>query len=186
MPTKDVTKRVRSVVNPVTGKLCSEKDSVEVINSFFANIGPSFTDKLPASVDPNTIFEPQVSLSNIELLSIEDVINLVKNINIYKSSGLPDTPSRLLKDGFLALVGQLKFVMNLSLKTGIFPDMWKIATVTPIPKSGDLTNVNNVRPISQTALPGKLLEKHIHTKLVSFLEENNLLSNNQGGFRKNK
>ena len=91
-----------------------------------------------------------------------------------------------MKDGFLALIKQLKFVMNLSLKTGLFPDMWKSATVTPIPISGDLTNVNNIRPISQTALPGKLLEKHIHTKLVSFLEENNLLCSNQGGFRKNK
>ena len=76
--------------------------------------------------------------------------------------------------------------MNLLLKTGLFPDMWKSATVTPIPISGDLTNVNNIRPISQTALPGKLLDRHIHTKLVSFLEENNLLCSNQGGFRKNK
>ena len=76
--------------------------------------------------------------------------------------------------------------MNLSLKTGIFPDVWKVATVRPIPKTVDLTNVNNIRPISLTALPGKLLEKYIHTNLVSFLEDNKLLCKSQGGFRKNR
>ena len=98
------------------------------------------------------------------MLSIEEVATLVKNINVYKSSGLPDINSRLMKDGFLALTDQLRFIMNLSLQTGIFPDEWKLATVTPIPKTGDLTNVNNIRPISLTALPGKLLEKHEHKK----------------------
>ena len=63
---------------------------------------------------------------------------------------------------------------------------WKIATVTPIPKGGVLSNVNNIRPISLTPLPGKLLERYIHSKLVPFLEDNKLLYNNQGGFRKNK
>ena len=162
-------------------------DSVEVINIiFFTNIGPNLNDTLPASLDPNTICEPYLTLENIDLLSIEEVATLVKSINVYKSSGLPDINSRLMKDGFLALTDQLRFIMNLSLQTGIFPDEWKLATVTPIPKTGDLTNVNNIRPISLTALPGKLLEKHVHKKLVTFLEENKLLCDNQGGFRKNK
>ena len=141
---------------------------------------------LPASLDPNTICEPDLTIEDIDLLSIEEVATLVKNINVYKPSGLPDINSRLMKDGFLALTDQLRFIMNLSLQTGIFPDEWKLATVTPIPKTGDLTNVNNIRPISLTALPGKLLEKHVHKKLVTFLEENKLLCDNQGGFRKNK
>ena len=72
-------------------------------------------------------------------------------------------------------IDQFTFVLNLSLKTGIVPDTWKLGTITPIPKSGALNDVNNIRPISLTALPGKLLERHVHTQLVSFLEENNLL-----------
>ena len=186
MPTKSVTKSVREVVNPLTGKLCTGKESVEVINSFFTNIGPNLNDKLPASSDPSTLHEAGVSLVDPEPLSNEDVAGLIKNVNIYKSSGIPDTSSKLLKDGFLALIEQLTFTMNLSLKTGIFPDVWKVATVRPIPKTGDLTNVNNIRPISLTALPGKLLEKYIHSNLVCFLEDNKLLCKSQGGFRKNR
>ena len=105
----------------------------------------------------------------------------VKSIcKIYKSSGIPDISSKLLKDGFLALIAQLNFTMNLSLKKGIFPDVWKVATVRPIPKTGDLTNVNNIRPISLTTLPGKLLEKYIHSNLVCFLEDNKLLQDVRG------
>ena len=32
-------------------------------------------------------------------------------------------------------------IINLSLRTGIFPDCLKLARVTPIPKGGDSTNV---------------------------------------------
>ena len=37
-----------------------------------------------------------------------------------------------------------------------------------------------------SALPGRLLERYIRSKLVIFLEENKVLCNNQSGFRKNK
>ena len=129
-------KCVRAVVNPVTGELCDAKDSVEFIYRFFTNIGPNLNAKLPPSINPCTISESGVLLGNIEFLSNEDVDKLVKNINIYKSSGLPDINSRLVKDAFLVLIEQLTFVLNLSLKTGTFPDAWKLATVTPIPKGG--------------------------------------------------
>ena len=56
----------------------------------------------------------------------------------------------------------------------------------PIPKSGDLKKVDNYRPISLLPLPGKILEKLIHTQLSFYLEEDNILSNNQFGFRKQR
>ena len=155
-------------------------------NSFFTNIGPNLNNKLPPSSDTNTIQESDVPLENIEMLSNENVAALVKDIDICKSSGVSDVSSRLLKDGFIALIEQLTFIWNLSLKTGVFPDVWKVAMVRPIPKTGDLTNVNNIRPMSLTALPDKLLERYIHTNLVYFLEENKLLCKNQGGFRKKR
>ena len=80
MPSKGVTKSVREVVNPVTGKMCTGKESVEVINSFFTNIGPNLNNKLPPSSDTNTIQESDVSLENIEILSNENVTALVKSL----------------------------------------------------------------------------------------------------------
>ena len=74
----------------------------------------------------------------------------------------------------------------MSLNSGIFPTNWKKANIIPLQKNGDKTDVNNLRPISLLPLPGKLLERIIHTKLSSYLEGYNLLDSKQNGFRKNR
>ena len=43
--------------------------------------------------------------------------------------------------------------------------------------------MNNLRPISLLPLQGKILEKLIHVRLMKHLENNNFLTNVQGGFR---
>ena len=69
-------------------------------------------------------------------------------------------------------------------ETGIFPSSWKKATVIPLYKGGDRTDVGNYRPISLLPLPGKLLEKIAHQRITYFLESNNILNDKQNGFRK--
>ena len=66
---------------------------------------------------------------------------------------------------------------NRSLATGLFPPKWKIATVIPLQKDGDKSDVNNLRPISLLPLSGKLLEKIIHNRMSQYmyLENNNML-----------
>jgi hypothetical protein len=73
----------------------------------------------------------------------------------------------------------LKHIVNLSLATV----QMKTAKVVPIFKSGDSTDINNYRPISLLSSFGKILEKIVANKLVSFLESNNLVSTQQFGFR---
>lgn len=68
-----------------------------------------------------------------------------------------------------------------------FPQQWKTATIIAIPKPGkDHTNPLNYRPISLTSCLCKLLEKMINIRLVWFLETNNIITNIQSGFRKNR
>ena len=66
------------------------------------------------------------------------------------------------------------------------PDAWKIASVTPLFRSGNASQCNNCRPISQYPLPGKILEKIVHQKISTFFEMHQILNPNQGGFRKNQ
>ena len=67
----------------------------------------------------------------------------------------------------------------------MFPSEWKLATVVPLPKDGDLSQCTNYRPISLLPMPGKILEQIIHNRINSFCDENNILVQYQGGFRKN-
>ena len=101
-----------------------------------------------------------------------------------KSSGIDILSSRLCKDAFMVLGQHLVYLFNRSLASGIFPKKWKVAKIIPLFKGGDRVNVNNYRPVSLLPLPGKLLEKIVHNRIVRFWEGNNFLSDNQGGFRK--
>ena len=69
------------------------------------------------------------------------------------------------------------------LSTSIYPDMWKLANVTPIFKKGDKQLMKNYRPISLLPICGKILEKIIFTNLYNYLNANNLITKNQSGFR---
>ena len=60
---------------------------------------------------------------------------------------------------------------NLSLSQGIVPSSWKIATIISLPKEGDLKDVNNYRPVSLLPLPGNILEKLVHSRVMKHLEE---------------
>ena len=56
--------------------------------------------------------------------------------------------------------------------------------VIPIHKGGSTQDVNNFRPIALLSIFDKILEKLMHVRLYKFLEDNNILYENQFGFRK--
>ena len=114
-----------------------------------------------------------------------EVFKLIKEINISKSSGIENISSLIIKEAFRAILPQVTFMYNLSVRSSCFPDAWKKALVVPIPKEGNSTKVQNYRPISLLPLPGKILEKLIHHQLSNYLESESLLADEQHGFRKN-
>ena len=54
--------------------------------------------------------------------------------------------------------------------------------MTPLHKKGPKSEVGNYRPVSLTSIPCKLLETIIRSRIVQYLEQNNLLSPSQHGF----
>ena len=62
-------------------------------------------------------------------MTAELVERICKNIVIHKAPSVPYLSSRVLKDGFLAIIPQLTHMFNISLGKGIFPEKWKRATV---------------------------------------------------------
>lgn len=111
---------------------------------------------------------------------------LIKQIETHKNSGIPNVSSSLFKTSIKILISQFRFLLNLCLDTAIFPDKWKESIITPLFKSGSLTDPNNYRPIACIPLPGKLLEKCIYNQIYPYLEHYKLLSDIQYGFRRSK
>ena len=61
----------------------------------------------------------------------------------------------------------------------------KIARVIPLFKSGDKSTFTNYRPISILPAFSKILERIVYNRILSYLNERNILSDSQFGFRKN-
>ena len=69
---------------------------------------------------------------------------------------------------------------------GIFPDHMKHAIVTPVYKRGSKLDMTNYRPISVLPICSKILEKLMLTRLLDFLDKNNIICKHKFGFQKNK
>ena len=91
-----------------------------------------------------------------------------------KSSGTDNLPPTILKD----IAKHLAFIINLSLASSEILSLWKLSKVIPIFKSGNSSDFSNYRPISVFPCFSKILERTVHRQLMSFLENNNLLSTN--------
>ena len=75
-------------------------------------------------------------------------------------------------------------IFNASIASGVFPEGWKEAKVTPLSKnSNENFSGKNSRPISLLPILSKLLEKIITDQIQSFFKVNKLFSNFQHAYR---
>ena len=80
----------------------------------------------------------------------------------------------------------LSTLYNKSFSQQIFPDHMKHATVTPLHTRGSKLDMTNYRPISVWPICSEILEKLMLTRLLDFLDKNNIIYQHQFGFQKNK
>lgn len=67
-------------------------------------------------------------------INVDKLLEIVKELNESKSSGIPDISSSLVYDAIFAIPEVFVKVINLSLKTRHFPDDWKMARIAVIPE----------------------------------------------------
>jgi len=72
---------------------------------------------------------------------------------------------------------------NLSISSGIFADLWKIAKVSPLRKDDSLFDRSNYRPISVLPVVSKILARHVHQTFYNFLSQHELFLDSQFDFR---
>jgi len=84
------------------------------------------------------------------------------------------------------LASPLTKIFNMSINTGIVPQDWKDANVSPLFKKGSRNKPENYRPVSLTSIVGKMLESIIKDHIVDYLNKFNLIRNSQHGFTKGR
>ena len=156
--------------------------------NYFTNVGPNLDKEIPVTqnISPLTYLTNRSNTSFIIApASNEEVLTIIMHLDEYKSSGPSSIPVKLLKIASPIIVPHLVNIINISFKTGCFPDAVKLAKVIPIFIAGSKLDINNYRPISLLSVFSKIIEKLMHSRLYSFLEAHNDIYNSQFGFQKN-
>ena len=110
--------------------------------------------------------------------------NVILNLPSNKAPGFDKVPARILQDSLPATLQIITSMMNNSFKSSTFARVWKFAEMTCVPKDGDAGNPCNNRPISLLPVLSKVNERLAHRQFVTFLDNNNKLSQFQSGNRK--
>ena len=93
-------------------------------------------------------------------------------------------PTRVLKDSLLITLLFITSIINASLLASTFPEVWKTAEITPIPKQGNHELPNNNRPISLLPALSRVRERVAYNQFVTYLTTKERLTTKQSGNKK--
>lgn len=129
--------------------------------------------------------EPRIGPNtNVDPVDTAELSEAIGSLRPLKAPGGDNMPNILLKQLPAGAMDAICDIYNACLNLNYWPSTFKLAKITPIPKPGkDKGHAENYRPISLLNNLGKLFEKMLHRRIMSFVSENNILNAEQFGFR---
>ena len=167
---KNWYRQINSIINP---DKCSHKKlsnipelsgkqqniMAEIINNKFAEICCAYPP-----LDPSRLPTFLPHDCDLKYVSELETYILLKKVSS-KSPGIGDIPPRILTEFAAEIATPICNIVNASLYKCTFPSQWKKAKVIPIPKTNPPVTLADLRPISLTPAPGKVLEKVLAKEL---------------------
>ncbi|XP_013173125.1 PREDICTED: RNA-directed DNA polymerase from mobile element jockey-like, partial [Papilio xuthus] len=157
------------------------KEKADLLGSLFAS-NSTLEDKgcSPPKILCGETFMPEIQFRQ------RLVRKVLQSLDVNKSSGPDGIPPIVLRTCAPELAPVLTRLFRFSYSVGEVPKSWKTAIIHPIPKKGDSSNPSNYRPIAITPLFSKVMETTINCQLMRYLEEHQLISDRQYGFRQRR
>ena len=154
------------------------KEKAQIFNDFFAKQCTLVEN--PSKLPTNSFKKANNLLSTI-LFTKDDIAKTIKNLNPNKVHDFSCV--RMIKICGESIFKPLELIFKSCLKNGKFPIEWEKANVVPVHKGNNKQLIENYRPISLLPVCGKILERLISNKMFEFFTENELISQNQSGFK---
>ncbi len=152
----------------------------EMLNTFFASV---MTHEPADEPIPHLEYDrnPPPFPRKI-VFDTEEVAKFQQQIKPNKACG-PDLIHPRVLRMCPALVKPMTIMFNASMSSGILPQDWRDAHVTPIYKGSCRLSCKNYRPVSLTSQMVKLMEKLVLSRLWDYLNSFQSLSVDQHGFQ---
>jgi len=161
-------------------------EMAELLNHSIVNSVNEIVSNIPKS-NQNDYNEKIREINSTFSIKMIDMSDLLRIINFLKlKSCVSNINGRTIIDlsQNSHFMNELLEIINKSIEEGNVPKYLKISTVTPIPKITNPVKPEDFRPINNLEVIEKVLEAVVHEQLVDYLDENQVLSTNQSGFRK--
>lgn len=184
-------KRIPPLKSPETGNFAvTDQEKAELMASTFeTQMGPPPPDLL----DPEFIsvireaedIKPSLSPDYLHdfLASPGSIKTMIGKLSSRKAPGSDKITVTQLKKLPFKQFAELANIINAIIRLQHFPTVWKHAHIAVIPKRLAKNSTADYRPISLLSSISKLAERVILQALQSFMFENNLIPNEQFGFR---
>ena len=115
--------------------------------------------------------------------SSNDIEKIIQNLDPNKAHDHDKISIRIIKICSKSICKPLQLIFSQCIDTGSFPLEWKKANVAPFHKTGDKQCLKNYQPVSLLPICRKIFERLIFNERFRFLNESNLISSNQSGFK---
>ena len=157
-------------------------------NSFFASIGTKISQQIKNhdQIDHRQyLINRPVTTFHFHEITTQDVMCIISKLPNKKSTGYDEISTETVKILSAVISPTLSLIINKCILNGTVPDEMKVSKIKPLFKKGDVTLLNNYRPISLLPCVSKIFERVLFNQLYEYFERNDLLTQHQYGFRKN-
>ena len=155
---------------------------------YFANIGSTLAKKVNKARDSNLKITSKSCLYSFVIHDVteNEVSIAIENSKSNSVPGIDAIPPKFVKMTKILLTPLLtKSYNKIMFNSGIFSYVFKVSQVIPIPKTAAPKELGDFRPISLLNIFAEIFEKIMKVKIMEFIDNNNILSSNQYGFRAN-
>ena len=149
-------------------------------NKFIINSADHIVDPIERAIykykNHPSVFEIQrrVQRENFKFSTVtkEELLREINFLNPNKGNTSNSIPVKNLKENIDITGSTLHRIINNDITNSNFPNLLKLAVISPAPKDNDITNKSKYRPISNLSSMSKLYERIIERQISSFIENN--------------
>ncbi|CAG9137105.1 unnamed protein product [Plutella xylostella] len=115
-----------------------------------------------------------------------EVRRTIQNLQLKKAPGFDLITAEVLRQLPKKVITLITIIFNSILRTGYFPNIWKVSQITMVLKAGKPPHLtSSYRPISLLPVLSKVFEKVLSVRLKACMAEKKLIPEHQFGFRSN-
>ena len=183
---KEIWKVVHRILKPNDNTL---KVDTNKLNKYFNDTASRFVSRKSMSKKELTglidSFNDKENAFQLQPATYENIEKCKKMIRNDCSTGYDHIPVIFIKPVSEFLASPKTFIINNFIKINQFPDIWKLARISPIPKIQLPVELKDYRPVSILPILSKIYERVVLEQITNFIEKKLIYHHSQSGYRKN-